>query len=71
MADCLNCKNCIREEVYDGQWGRFIFDKRCLSNVRVIIDGRINPWSMSCDKFEHGNPKIVPMSDEEKHKFIY
>jgi hypothetical protein len=69
MADCLNCKLCIREEVYDGQWGRFIFNKRCSSGVMVIKDGRINPWDMSCDKFEHGEAKIVLMSKEEKQKY--
>jgi hypothetical protein len=69
MADCLNCKNCIREEVYDGQWGMFKFDKRCLVGVMVIKDGRINPWNMPCDKFEHGDAKIVSMSNEEKQKY--
>ena len=69
MADCLNCKNCIRQEVYDGQWGMFIFDKRCSSGVMVIKDGRINPWDMLCDKFEHGEPKIISMSKEEKRKY--
>ena len=69
MADCLNCKNCIRQEVYDGQWGRFIFDKRCSANVRIIKDGRLNPWDMICDKLENGKPKIVPMTNEDKRKY--
>jgi hypothetical protein len=68
-ADCLNCKHCIREEFYDGQWGMFKFDKKCSAGVFVIKDGRINPWDMSCDKFEHGNPKIDPMSEEGKRKY--
>jgi len=69
MADCLNCVNCIRLEVYDGQWGRFIFDKRCSVDVMVIKNGRINPWDMSCDKFKHGEAKVVPMSKEEKRRY--
>lgn len=69
MADCLNCKNCIREEVYDGQWGMFKFDKRCSVGIMVIKDGKINPWNMSCDKFEHGEPRITFMSLEEKRKY--
>lgn len=69
MADCLNCKNCVREEMYDYQWGMFIFDRECSANVRVIIDGEINPWSMVCDKFEYGESKIIPMTDEQKRKY--
>jgi len=69
MADCLNCKNCIRREVYDGQWGMFIWDKICSADVKVIKDGRINPWDMVCDKFEYGKPKIVPKTNKEKMKY--
>lgn len=69
MADCLNCKKCIRYEVYDWQWGRFIFDKKCSVDVRVFIDGKLNPWDMLCDKFEHGEAKIIPMTDAEKRKY--
>lgn len=69
MANCLECKNCIRQEVYDGQWGMFKYDKRCSIGVRVIIDGRLNPWDALCDKFEYGEPKIFPMTNEEKRKY--
>jgi len=69
MADCLNCKNCVRKEVYDGQRGMFIYNKICSAGVMVIKDGKINPWDMSCDKFEYGKPKIVSMSDENKPKY--
>lgn len=69
MADCLNCINCIRLEVYDGQWGMFKYEKRCSVDIMVIKDGRINPWDMPCDKFEHGVPKIITMSKEEKRKY--
>ncbi len=69
MADCLNCKNCIRQEVYDGQWGRFIFDKRCSVGVSVIINGRLNPWNMVCDKFDMGEPQIIYKTEEEKRGY--
>lgn len=69
MADCLNCINCIRQEVYDGQWGRFQFSKRCSVGVLVIRDGKINPWDEPCNKLEYGEPKIVSMSKEEKRKY--
>ena len=69
MADCLNCKNCIRFEVYDGQWGMFKFDKRCSANVSVIKDGRLNPWDMECNQFECGNPTIANMTDREKQEY--
>lgn len=68
-ADCLNCKYCIRYEYYDGQWGMFKYDKKCSAGVFVIIDGKINPWSMPCDKFEYGKPKIESMTDEEKRSY--
>ena len=69
MADCLNCKHCIRQEIYDGQWGMFYFDTRCSAGVFVIKDGKINPWDMPCDKFEHGEPVIRKMTDEEKQNY--
>ena len=69
MADCLNCKNCIREEVYDGQWGKFLFSRNCSVGVSVIIDGKLNPWNMKCDKFEHGEVKVIRMAEEEKCKY--
>lgn len=69
MADCLNCKNCIRREVYDGQWGRFIYSRDCSAKVSVIANGKLNPWDMECDKFEYGEAKIVPMTEEEKCKY--
>lgn len=69
MADCLNCKNCIRYELYDGQWGMFKFDRYCSAKVSVIINGKINPWDMECDKFEYGEAKIVPITEEEKCKY--
>ena len=69
MADCLNCKNCIRDEVYDQQWGMYIFNKRCSVGVRVIKDGKINPWDMICDKFKHGEPKIILADAEEKQRY--
>ena len=68
-ADCLNCKHCIRYEYYDGQWGMFKYDKKCAAGVFVIIDGKINPWSMPCDKFEYGKPKIESMTEEEKRSY--
>jgi acetate kinase len=69
MADCLNCKNCIRREVYDGQWGRFIYSRDCSAKVSVIANGKLNPWDMECDKFEYGEAKIVPMTEEEKQEY--
>lgn len=71
MAECLKCANCVRREVYDGQWGRFLFDKDCSAKVRVIKDGKLNPWDMICDKFELGEPKIVALTDEQKKKYSY
>jgi len=68
MADCLNCKHCIRYELYDGQWGMFKFDKKCSIGVSVIRNGKINPWDMECDKFEHGDPSIINMTDKEKQE---
>lgn len=69
MADCLNCKNYTRQEVYDGQWGMFKFQGICTVGVSVIINGRINPWDMPCDKIEYGEPKVVYMTDKEKRKY--
>jgi hypothetical protein len=69
MADCLNCKNCIRREIYDGQWGMFKFDRECSAKVSVIVNGKLNPWNMSCDKFEYGEPIIICMTNEEKQKY--
>lgn len=69
MADCLNCKHNIRYEYYDGQWGMFKYDKRCSAGVSVIIDGKLNPWSMECDLFELGNPRLEPMTEKEKQQY--
>lgn len=69
MADCLNCKECIRQEVYDGQWGMFKFDKKCSVGVKNIINGRTNPWDMPCDKFQHGESKIIFLTKEEKRRY--
>jgi hypothetical protein len=69
LADCLNCKNCKRQETYDGEWGMFIFTRICLAGVSVVKNGRVNPWDMICDKFEHGEPKIVFLTEKQKRKF--
>jgi hypothetical protein len=69
MTDCLKCNKCIRQEVYDGQWGRFIFTNKYSVNVRIIINGRLNPWNKVCHEFECGEPKINFMSNEEKQKY--
>lgn len=67
--DCLNCKNNIRKEIYDGQWGMFKYDRACLVGVRIIKDGKLNPWNEPCDKFEQGDNKIINLTDEEKRRY--
>jgi hypothetical protein len=69
MPDCLNCKKNIRREVYNQQWGMFHFSNECSIDVRIIKNGRLNPFSAPCDKFEHGEPKIIFISDKEKQKY--
>lgn len=70
MADCLNCKNNIRTEIYDGQWGMFYFQNMCSLKVCIIKDGKINPWDATCNKFEYGEPKIEKMTKEEKQSYL-
>ena len=70
LADCLNCKNNIRTEIYDGQWGMFYFQNMCSLKVCIIKDGKINPWSVTCNKFEYGKPKIEKMTIEEKQSYL-
>lgn len=70
MPDCLNCKNNIRQEIYNQQWGMFQFYNRCSLGVKIIKDGKLNPWDIPCDKFEYGEPKIVSMTNEEKRRWF-
>jgi hypothetical protein len=71
LADCLKCKNCIRQEVYNGQWGMFHYTNICSVGVRVIINGKINPLDAPCDKIEYGEPTIKSITDEEKKSYNY
>jgi hypothetical protein len=69
MGDCLNCKKNIRQEVYNGQWGMFQFSNRCSIGVSIIKDGKVNPFSEPCDKFEYGEPQIRNMTEKEKNRY--
>ena len=70
MTDCLNCKNCLRTEIYDGQWGRFIFIRECSVKALVIVNGRLVP-NNPCVKFEKGEPEFNYITDKEKGKYLY
>ncbi len=58
---CLKCKNQLKEEVYNQQWGMIQFYSHCTLDIKKKV-------SDECDEYVVGNPQIKYMSEKEKRK---
>lgn len=69
--NCLNCKYCHSEEIFDSQWGRFFAgNHRCDKGKTMPECFAIGNTSDNCDCYEQGQGIYDRISDKEKKKIF-